>query len=134
MPAHHPAEFLRALLDASPFGVIALDPIGRVHLWNRAAERMFGWREQEVLGGPLPLAFQLQPQRECEVVVRPNRKDGAVIDVELRTAPWTDAEGNIQGTVAILAEITGRLTVERKLREMMEQEKAERRLRELLEA
>jgi PAS domain S-box-containing protein len=134
MPAQHPAEFLHALLDASPFGIVALDPAGRVQLWSRAAERMFGWSEEEVRGQRPPLELQLHGGSESEAGVRLRGKDGAVIDVELRTAPWQGAQGNIQGTVVILADITHRLTVERELLEVMELGKAERRFRELLEA
>jgi len=49
MPAHHPAEFLRALLDASPSAIIAIDPAGEVQLWSRAAERVLGWPDAEFL-------------------------------------------------------------------------------------
>src|SRR6266849_1559230 len=53
MPARDPATLLRSLLEASPFGVIVLNTEGRVRLWSPGAERMFGWREEEVLDRPL---------------------------------------------------------------------------------
>ena len=141
MPAQHPAEFLRALLDASPSGIIAMNPDGRVQLWSRGAERILGWAEEDVLGRPLPLELQLHSAHEREVELRPRRKDGTVIDVELRTGPWTDSQGTNRGTLAIVADITRRLAVERELLDLMEREKemqtearAERRFRELLEA
>ena len=48
-------DALRALVQASPLAIITLDPPGNVQLWNPAAERLFGWREEEVLGRPYPL-------------------------------------------------------------------------------
>jgi PAS domain-containing protein len=39
-------QTLRALIQASPLAIIALDARGRVTLWNPAAERTFGWREE----------------------------------------------------------------------------------------
>ena len=59
MPQGHPAEFLRALLDASPIGVIALDNLGLVRLWSSGAQRMLGWRSAlEEAGIPVPEALQ----------------------------------------------------------------------------
>ena len=48
-------ETLRALIQASPLGIIAHDGDAQVQMWNPAAERIFGWSEQEVLGRPYPL-------------------------------------------------------------------------------
>ncbi len=45
---------LRAVLDASPLAVVATDLDGLVTSWNPAAERLFGWTCDEVLGHPLP--------------------------------------------------------------------------------
>ncbi len=41
---------LGAIIDASPVAIVELDPAGRVQLWNPAAERIYGWRREEVLG------------------------------------------------------------------------------------
>jgi PAS domain-containing protein len=42
-----------ALANASPFAIIAMNPEGQVLFWNAAAERIFGWTLDEVLGRPL---------------------------------------------------------------------------------
>jgi PAS domain S-box-containing protein len=39
----------RALIQASPPAIAALDHDGNVSMWNPAAKRIFGWREAEVL-------------------------------------------------------------------------------------
>ena len=46
------AQTLGALIQASPLGIIAHDGDAKVQMWNPAAERIFGWSEQEVLGRP----------------------------------------------------------------------------------
>src|SRR6267142_4150154 len=48
-------ERLRALEEGAPAGIVALDKNGRVTIWNRAAEHLFGWRASEVLGRQDPL-------------------------------------------------------------------------------
>jgi PAS domain S-box-containing protein len=138
MPSLHPAEFLRALLDASPFGIIAIDPTGIVQLWNHSAERLLGWRESEVIGRPLGLAVQLHKEFQ---EIRLKNKSEAPIDVDLRVAAWRDAQEREQGKLLILADSTGRHHMERELAELTAQESSarrvahsERRFRELLDA
>ena len=43
-------QTLRALIQASPLGIIAVGFDGRLRWWNPAAESIFGWQEKEVLG------------------------------------------------------------------------------------
>ncbi len=131
VPTKHPAEFLRAVLDASPFGVVALDEAGRVRLWSRGAETILGWREEEVIGRALPSEIELLSHSGHDVEVRLVRNDGVAIDVMARTASWQE------GTVVIVADNRR----EREIRDLMKREeealtqvRAERRFRELLEA
>lgn len=43
-------ERLRTILQSAPEGVVTADQDGRITYWNAAAERLFGYREHEVLG------------------------------------------------------------------------------------
>jgi PAS domain S-box-containing protein len=147
-------EAAAALLQGSPLSIIALSPRGIVLLWNRAAEKTFGWRSEEVVGKPLPtvpveyehefhmlLESQLHGTAyEAREVVR-RRKDGTLVDMSLWTAPLRDRQGRIRAKLAILADISERrhaeqerlqlLTSERNAREQI---RAMDRFRELLEA
>lgn len=49
-----PAATVADVVAALPEAVVALDPDGRVRLWNPAAEELFGWPAAEVVGGPPP--------------------------------------------------------------------------------
>ncbi len=114
-------QTLQALLQASPLATIALDPQGNVAMWNLAAERMFGWNKQEVLGNPLPIVpdekqeeFRLLRERVLRgesftgVEVRRQKRDGSPIDISLSTAPLWDRQGNISGIMGVAADITER--------------------------
>ena len=48
---------LHAVIDASPVALVEFDMETRIQLWNPAAERIFGWTREEMLGrGGLPMA------------------------------------------------------------------------------
>ncbi len=44
---------LDALIDASPVGIVALDPDGSIVIWNRAAEEIFALPAESALGRPV---------------------------------------------------------------------------------
>jgi PAS domain S-box-containing protein len=44
-----------AVLACAPLAIVGLGRGGRVLSWNPAAERMFGWTEDQVLGRPIPI-------------------------------------------------------------------------------
>jgi PAS domain S-box-containing protein len=148
----NPTEILSGLLETSSFGIVVVDSTGRLQVWSRGAEQLFGWNKEEALGSPAMAALQLhktsQDKSQGEIELRLPRRDGTLIDVEVWTGPCRDAAGNMLGTLAIVAEVTQHHAVERKLAEvegelvqLMTQEKearaelqAERRFRDLLEA
>ncbi|MGZ3253982.1 MAG: PAS domain S-box protein, partial [Burkholderiaceae bacterium] len=47
-------DLLKSLVRDAPVALVSLDLHRHVKIWNQAAERIFGWREDEVLGRPLP--------------------------------------------------------------------------------
>jgi PAS domain S-box-containing protein len=121
---------LRGIIDASPLAVIALDAEGRVTLWNPAAERIFGWSDGEVLGRFNPIVPEEEKETflasfrrifEGEVLSdleeRRRRRDGALLDISVSTAPLRDATGTIRGTIAVIADITERKREREALRE-----------------
>jgi PAS domain S-box-containing protein len=122
------AQTLRALIQASPLGIIARDGDGQVQMWNPAAERIFGWSEQEVLGRPYPLVpeekleeFRMNLERSLrgealtgQETLR-QRKDGAQVDVGIWTGPLSDG-----GAMVVIADISERKRAEEALRESEE--------------
>jgi PAS domain S-box-containing protein len=53
---------LRAIVQASPVAILALDRRGHVHVWNVACEQMFGWTAPDIVGGRAPF-----PAEELDV-------------------------------------------------------------------
>src|SRR5256885_705184 len=104
MPLTDRAEMLGVLLEASPSGIVCVDSVGNVRVWSRAAEKMLGWYEHELVGHPIPVELQSPLQCAKPADVRLRKRGGELIDVELRTAPWQDRQGG-SGTLYILADI-----------------------------
>ena len=58
-------ERLQALIDSSPLALVEFGLDTRIRLWNPAAERIFGWSREEMLGrGGLPMAPPVEARRE----------------------------------------------------------------------
>jgi PAS domain S-box-containing protein len=129
-----PAAFFEAMFQASPLAIVALDREGRIIMWNRAAQRIFGWSESEVLGRRPPYVpdhkqsdFLALRERELTgefldgVELRRQRKDGTPVDVRLWTAPLRDADGRVTDVLGMLEDITAQRRAEAALREGEEQ-------------
>ena len=116
---------LDALVDASPLAIIVQDSNGVIQRWNRAAERIFGWRESEVVGRPAPTVPDDKRNEKAEFLERINRgeeflnveavrlrRDGALISVSISAASLRDADGRVYGSVMIIADVSERKRVE----------------------
>jgi PAS domain S-box-containing protein len=119
---------LRALIEASPLAIIAIDADYTIRSWNAAATRIFGWSEEEVRGVPSPMT---PPGRETEALALRQRvmqgqtfagietqrirKDGSLIDVAISAGPLYDSAGQVTGIMAVLADVTDRKRAEKAL-------------------
>ena len=127
----HPDQALAAVVAASPMAIFALDPEGRIFLcWNKAAQRILGWRAEEVMGQPcpgIPPALQAEA-KELErrglsgasvgLETRRLRKDGTAIDVSLSAAPLRDARHRIYGLMVLLGDVSDRRRQESEIRRL----------------
>ena len=130
-------QTLEGLIQASPVAIIMLDLDGKVKMWNPAAEKMFGWSEEEILGQSLPI-IPVNNQEEFQEIykliihgnslsgmeIRRQKKDGSLIDVSISTAPIRDVDGNIIGSMGILTDITERKQTGVKLQNSRDQLRA----------
>jgi PAS domain S-box-containing protein len=126
---------LKSLITASPRAIFTLDLAGNVTIWNPAAERMFGWTEAEVVNCPNPIFLDdqtaqydtlqqsiLQGTTYGGVELQRQKKDNTYIDIIFSAAPLYDGENNINGLVAVIADITERKRLE-EVKLALEQEK-----------
>jgi len=127
---HESNERLRAVIHATPLAIVARDLNAKVRMWNPAAERMFGWKEEEVLGTRTSI---VPPRLRDEVDAMRSRaqagetisidetqrlhRDGHVIDVSVSIAPIYGGDGKVNGTMVTIADITPRKQAEAALRE-----------------
>src|ERR671914_412524 len=119
-------EDRRALIDASPVGFVVLGRDRLVRVWNPAAQRMFGYSEDEVLGRePAWIAESerdgfrqrfdelLEGRGEREAVYTDRRSDGTTIDVKTSSVLLRGADGEVTGVLAAIADITEQRRAER---------------------
>jgi PAS domain S-box-containing protein len=107
----------KALVDASPVGIVSLDAHGSVTSWNHAAHRMFGYTADEAVGRIPPM---LPPKERDEFrrrigsalsgplerVAHYHHKDGRPITARLFTGPLFDQAGAPSGVIGIIEDVT----------------------------
>lgn len=96
---------LEAVIAASPLATWAIDRRGRITMWNKAAEKVFGWKAAEVSGsappwGPAPATT---PAGSREAVL--DSKDGRPVEVRLSTTPFRDVVGNDSALIFIAEDL-----------------------------
>jgi PAS domain S-box-containing protein len=113
---HYHAQIAHNISDA----IIATDPDYHIVIWNEAAERLYGWKQEEVLGRP---AGEILPTKllSCSVETWQKqllttgtwqgeciqqRKDGTSLFVQASTSLVKDEQGNVLGAVAANRDIT----------------------------
>lgn len=91
-------EIARAVLASSPNAVIALDRDQTVLVWNRAAERLFGWSAEEMLGRRAPIVpgeltaehnavlERVRTGGQVSLGTKRLRRDGTVLDLRVDTS------------------------------------------------
>lgn len=134
--AEEAASQLAAIVESSDDAIIGATMDGIIFSWNSGAERIYGYRAEEVKGRSVSLVIPsdlpdelpqiLEKVRRGESIdnyetVRV-RKDGRLIAVSLTTSPIKDMSGKIVGISAIVRDITERKEIEKQLRHAQKME------------
>jgi PAS domain S-box-containing protein len=133
--AEEAATRLAAIVSSSNDAIISKTLDGIITSWNAAAERIFGYSAQEMVGRSVftlipPDLHEVEHEllrrlRRGEVVefseARRIRKDGALIWIALSVSPVRDSSGTVTGAASIKRDITTQKHAEAELREHQEQ-------------
>jgi PAS domain S-box-containing protein len=137
------APDLKQLVDGAGDAIVVCDAAGAIVLWNRAAERIFGFTAEQALGQSLDLIIpQRQRNRHWEgyhktmataatkygadvLRVPALHSDGRTLSIAFTVSLLMSPEHNVQGIVAIVRDETSRFGEERVMRKrIMELEAA----------
>ncbi|MGC2395528.1 MAG: PAS domain S-box protein [Rhodomicrobium sp.] len=130
------AQRLAAIVESSDDAILSKDLNGIITSWNRGAERIFGYIEEETLGKPVTMLMPPERHNEEPTILARirrgervdhyetvrQRKDGSLIDISLTVSPIKDANGQVVGASKIARDISERKRAEERrnllLREM----------------
>jgi PAS domain S-box-containing protein len=129
---------LAAIVESSNDAIISENLDGTIVSWNSAAERIYGYPTEEVIGKHITeviptardgemLDLMLRVRRGEQVPsfeVRRASKDGTVRDVNVKVSPVRDESGEIIGVSAIVRDISDRVNIERELHNRVRQQAA----------
>ena len=128
------AALAAQIVEGAGDAIVYADRDGVVRLWNRGAERMFGFSAAEAIGQSMDIII---PERlrtrhwdgwnrvmetgvtryGTEVLAVPAlRKDGQTISIEFTIQLVRDAEGRILGPAAVMRDVTARFKRDKELR------------------
>ena len=121
--------FLAAIVDSSNDAIISKTLDGHITTWNKAAERMFGYTADEMIGTPIIRLFpedRIDEERSILEKVRMGSalehyetvrvgKNGNRIDVSVTVSPIRDVDGKVIGASKTVRDITERKGTEARL-------------------
>jgi PAS domain S-box-containing protein len=108
-------NILAAIVDSSDDAIISKDLNGNITSWNTSAERLFGYRADEVIGRSIMLLIPPELQQDEIQILRKikageridhfqtvrMKKNGERMEVSLTISPVKDEQGTIVGAAKI---------------------------------
>jgi PAS domain S-box-containing protein len=124
-------EYQAQLLENVHDAIIATDLDLRITSWNRAAEELYGWKEEEVIGKPVREVLrtlttpdqravaieEIHGAKAYKMDITQYTRDGRVIAVEGSTSPVYDSQERVIGYVSVNRDIGERKQAEQALAE-----------------
>lgn len=131
-------EFFESVVEHLYDGVYLVDPDRRITYWNKAAEKLSGYKAKEVVGrlcdddilehvdadgrnlckNECPLARTLKDGRRREVGVFLHHKKGHRVPVLVRISPIKDEQKNITGAVQVFSDNSATVARTERLEEL----------------
>ncbi len=125
---------LAAIVEYSSDAIIGKDLNGVITSWNKGAERIYGYRAEEMIGRPISVLVppgqideipQILEKIGCDGIIEHYEtmrvgKDGRQVYVSLTVSPIKNVEGEIIGASTLARDITKRKEIEEALRKSEE--------------
>src|SRR5438046_2370411 len=119
---------LAAIIESFGDAIISKNLNEVITSWNEEAERLFGYRADEIIGKPISTLVPserydeelriIERLRRGERIVRYDtigcRKDGTLLDISLAVSPIKDESGQVIGASRIARDITERVRNDRR--------------------
>jgi PAS domain S-box-containing protein len=129
---------LAAIVNSSEDAIVSKDLDGIVTSWNKAAERIYGWKAEEIIGKSKAVVIPSDLPNELPTILeriktgKPIehyetfrlRKNGERFDVDVTVSPLKDVAGHIVGASTIARDISERKRTERELQRKQEEVRA----------
>ncbi len=120
---------LAAIVESSDDAIASKDLNGIITSWNRSAERLFGYKAEEIIGKPVTLIIPPELHHDEHMILSKIRrgekiehfetirlhKNGERIEVSLTISPVKDDNGNVVGAAKIIRNMTETNKIERAL-------------------
>jgi PAS domain S-box-containing protein len=133
-------EMFRLLVSAvRDYAIFMLDPTGHIVTWNAGAQRIKGYKPEEIIGKHFSIFYPQvdkdshKPERELEIASRTGvyeeegwrlRKDGSRFWANVLITAVRDEHGQLRGFAKVTRDITERKQAEETQRALVEQQQA----------
>ena len=121
---------LSAIVESSVDAIISKDLNGVIMSWNRGAEQIFGYKENEVQGKSITILIPRERLPEESLILRKIRrgekvqhfetrrlhKDGHQIDISITVSPIKDSQGRIIGASKIARDISKQIQAQEQIK------------------
>ena len=116
-------NFLASIIQSIPDSVCSIDLDGTIRTWNEGAEKMLGYKAEELLGKHITSVVPQGELDHCLTILKTKgfftgyesvrmAKDGRVVPVEVTGVAIKDKDQNLIGYASIMRDITERKRAE----------------------
>ncbi|MDB5296016.1 MAG: rpfC 5, partial [Phycisphaerales bacterium] len=125
---------LAAIINSSDDGIVSKDLNGVVQSWNDAAERIFGYRADEIVGRSITILIPPDRQHEEAMILARvrrgeridhfqtvrQRKDGRLLPVSVTISPVHDGDGRVVAASKIIRDLSATSELEGRFQAIIE--------------
>jgi PAS domain S-box-containing protein len=134
--AEQQTGLITAIVESSQDAIFTKDLDGVITSWNPAAQRIYGYAPEEIIGRSIRTLAAQKREKEFDAILERVRrgesvhqletqrqaKNGKIIDISLSVSPLRDSRGNLFGISSIARDITEQHAIEQQLRQAQKME------------